>query len=161
MGSLVRRRWLALLVALLPLALPAAAQDSPATDSWLVVLQGDVVSVAGDRLDLNADPHSIGFTDRPERLVRFIDTEGFVSRSWGTGGVFAIDPPNASLIGENGTLAIVELTAALWSDGRLGLDFVLLEGDLPAPGDRAVLTIDTVACCDTLQCWDPNTCPQA
>jgi hypothetical protein len=146
MGSLVRRRWLALLVALLPLALPAAAQDSPATDSCL---------------DLNADPHSIGFTDRPERLVRFIDTEGFVSRSWGTGGVFAIDPPNASLIGENGTLAIVELTAALWSDGRLGLDFVLLEGDLPAPGDRAVLTIDTVACCDTLQCWDPNTCPQA
>lgn len=152
--------WLGLLIALLPLAAPAAADDSAGQDSWLVVMQGDVAKVSNEHLALVADRHAIGFTDRPERKVRFIAAQGFVDEFWAEGGVFAKDPPNASLVGENGTVAIVEIKAATWTAGTLAMDFDLLDGDLPAPGDRAALTIDTVACCNTLQCWDPSACPQ-
>ena len=125
-----------------------------------MVLQGDVTNISSQHLALDADRHAIGFTDRPERKVRFIKAKGFVDDVWSPGGMFTKDPPNASLIGDNGTVAVVEIKAASWSEGTLGMDFDLLDGDLPAPGDRAVLTIDTVACCNTLQCWDPSSCPQ-
>lgn len=121
--------------------------------SALVVLLGEVTSVSNGHVDIIADQYGIVFANRPGRTVRHIDAATLVDAGWGEDGFFLSDPPNASLVGTNETVAIVEIKTAFWSDGILQLDFVLLEGDLPSSDDRVAFTID-----DVLMCCAEYTC---
>jgi hypothetical protein len=149
------RSLLGLPVALLILAVPGGAQEPSDETPVLVVLQGDVAGVSAGRLELAAEEHALVFTDRPARSVRHVGTEHFVSRAWGPpSGTFVSDPPNASLVGTDGDVAIVEIKTATWTEGTVSMDIELLEGDLPDSGDRIALTIDAVMCCATHTCCD-------
>ncbi len=126
------------------LLLPARAQDTagPST-SWLLVMQGEVTAIEAGMMTLAVAPRIVAFTDRPERRTALLDLETEVARLWGEGGDFVASPPNASLIDESkGLIGVVEITGAAAENGQLRLEFVSLEGTLPAVGDAVALTID-------------------
>jgi hypothetical protein len=144
---------------LLTIATPVGAQESTEEPLVFVVVQGGVSGVSAERLELAVNEHALVFTDRPVRSVRHVGTERYLTAAWGPAGFFLADPPNASLVGAKGTVAIVEVTAASWSEGSVTFELALLEGDLPTSGDRVALTIDgIVQCCIFGTCADPGIC---
>ena len=92
-------------------------------------------------------PHTIYFSDRPERIVGHLTTKRFID--WWSDGddSFAIDPPNAVLSwGDPGedtpaeaVLVISEPTA---NGDNLSYQIKPLEGTAPANGGPCVLFID-------------------
>ncbi|MCC6735784.1 MAG: hypothetical protein IT534_06610 [Bauldia sp.] len=127
--------------ALVAAATPLAAQ-TPAEPTWLVVAQGQVVELRPGMIILAAPAKAVAFTDRPDRMVAMIDLRGFTGTQWGEGGPFVFDPPNASIIGDDGQIAIVEITDALYDNGQLHLTVVLLDGTVPDVGGHVGITID-------------------
>jgi hypothetical protein len=117
--------------ALVAAATPLAAQ-TPAEPTWLVVAQGQVVELRPGMIILAA----------PAKAVAFSDLRGFTGTQWGEGGPFVFDPPNASIIGDDGQIAIVEITDALYDNGQLHLTVVLLDGTVPDVGGHVGITID-------------------
>lgn len=128
---------------LLVAATPARAQvQAPAEPEWLVVAQGQVVELRPGMIILAAPAKAVAFTDRPDRLVAMVDLRSFTSAAWGEGGPFVVDPPNASVIGDDGEIAIVEITDAIYDNGQLYLTVTLLEGVVPVAGVHVGITID-------------------
>jgi len=93
-------------------------------------------------------PHTIYFSDRPERIVGHLTTDRFL-QWWSEGGddSFAADPPNAVLAwGEPGTDApdeavVVISDPAIVKDG-LRYQIETLQGTIPAQAGPCVLFID-------------------
>jgi hypothetical protein len=96
---------------------------------------------------LGLTPHTIYFSDRPERIVGHLTTDRFL-QWWSEGDdSFAADPPNAVLAwGEPGTDApdeavVVISDPAIVKDG-LRYQIETLQGTLPAQAGPCVLFID-------------------
>ncbi|MGV8839672.1 MAG: hypothetical protein ACWA6X_05150 [Bauldia sp.] len=75
-------------------------------------------------------------------MVAMVDLRGFTGTAWGEGGPFVIDPPNASLITDDGRIAVIEIADAIYDNGQLYLTVILLEGDVPDVGVHVGITID-------------------
>ena len=96
---------------------------------------------------LGLTPHTIYFSDRPQRIVGHITTQRFL-QWWSEGDdSFAVDPPNAVLAwGEPGTDApeeavVVISEPAVTSEG-LQYRIQTLQGTPPAKAGPCVLVID-------------------
>ncbi len=129
-------------------ATPAAsAQDEPAQESdrgqWLLVLLGDVAVASATELVLVAEPRVVAFTASPDRQVRVLDTSTVIEDAWAEGSSFRQDPPNAVVADDDSDrLAVVTIEDVAQQGAVLTLSYRLLEGQLPAVGDHAILTID-------------------
>ena len=140
----IRRLFAGFVLAALAVTLAACGGDEPDPEetSWLLVISGEVASVADGTMAIAADGPAIAFSDRPERLVRFVALDE-IAAAWADGGAFAGSPPNASLVDEtNRALGIVELQGLTVTSAVLTFTFSDLEGDAPAVGDIIALTID-------------------
>ena len=139
-----RPQAIGLIILGLAVASPSAGQDAGAEDpSWLLVIQGEVVAIAEGEMAVVTSPRMLGFTDRPDRQVRFFDLPAFVAGAWAEDGDFRLDPPNAAVVDETGgTIAIVVIVDAEWLDGVLHMKVDNLEGTRPAVGDYIAITID-------------------
>lgn len=128
---------------LLATALTVQAQEPGAEINWLMVVQGRVAAVDGDRMVLEARPSAIVFSDRPERLVGMLDLGSFAASAWGEAGVLSGDPPNASVINETaGAITIIVVSDMAYAEGSLTISFELLSGAAPSAGDELGITID-------------------
>jgi len=96
---------------------------------------------------LGLSPHTIYFSDRPERIVGHLTTHRFL-QWWNEGDdSFAVDPPNAVLAwGEPGTdtpeEAIVVISDPAVTEDGLRYQIETLQGSPPASGGPCVLFID-------------------
>jgi hypothetical protein len=136
-----------LLAALLAAPVVPAAEDAPSAGdpAWLFVVQGTVTAIDAAAMELAADRNVVAFTERPARQARVLVLADFIASTWGEGGDFRSDPPNASLIDETtGQIGIITMIDAIVVDGTLGFRFIAIEGGLPEVGDRVALTIDVV-----------------
>lgn len=141
----VRRFGLGLCLMVLVAAGAAAVAQTPAEEvRWLVVVQGQIAEFRPGTIILDAPPMAIAFTDRPERRVEMVDLRGFVAKGWGEGGPLRDVPPNASMVASTGSIAIIEITDAIYDNGQLTLWAILLEGEVPNLGDHVAITIDDV-----------------
>ena len=119
--------------------------DTQQSLSWLVVLQGKVQSIDGDKMVLSPDTRGLAFTDRPFRTALTVDLPKFVAHAWGDDGSFAKDPPNASLINETRqNIGAVTILDAEWDGTRMAVRFNQLEGIAPKAGDQIGFTIDHI-----------------
>jgi hypothetical protein len=96
---------------------------------------------------LGLTPHTIYFSDRPERIVGHLTTHRFLE--WWSGGddSFAVDPPNAVFSwGEPGTEApeeaVVVISDPAITDDGLRYRIDTLQGAPPAQAGPCVLFID-------------------
>lgn len=140
---MTRFRLLSAVVATVAIVMsPQVLAEETAPIEWLVVLQGEVTDAAPTRMSVAASPTAIAFADRPSHLVRIIDLGRFLAIPWADEEP-AADPPNASVVDETaGDLAVIEINGMTLVDGLLTVDFALLEGRIPASGDRIAVTID-------------------
>ena len=96
---------------------------------------------------LGLTPHTIYFSDRPERIVGHITTHRFL-QWWSEGDdSFAVDPPNAVLAwGEPGTdapeEAVVVISDPAVTEDGLQYHIQTLQGVPPATAGPCVLFID-------------------
>jgi hypothetical protein len=112
-----------------------------------------VQTAQGARSDANSltlvglTPHTIYFSDRPERIVGHITTKRFLE--WWSDGddSFAVDPPNAVLAwGEPGEdapeEAVVVISNPVVTEDGLQYQIETLQGVAPAESGPCVLFID-------------------
>jgi hypothetical protein len=124
----------------MPLCDRAQAQEST---RWLFVVHGEVTRSTTADLALATGQRGIAFSDRPERIVRFVNIPALVEAAWSESGDFRANPPNASLVNESrDSVTIVTIADAAWREDRLHLSLNAIEGDMPAPGEPVALTID-------------------
>lgn len=124
---------------------PAQAQEPSSEIEWLMVVQGDVVEIDGDRMVIETRPSAVVFSDRPERLVRLINLASFAAFGWGEDGGLVSDPPNASVVNESdGEIAIIVVRDATYADGALTFAFDILSGAAPEVGAAIGVTIDAM-----------------
>jgi hypothetical protein len=114
---------------------------------WEFVQSGGSGSFDGTILTLqDASPSTIGFTERPDRIVRAVPTQRFVDELWASGSdSFAQDPPNAVLVVEqDGTLsdAVIEISKAHYDGTTISYEARVLSGHVPASFDAAHMVID-------------------
>jgi hypothetical protein len=126
---------------LVPLLLLAACASAPKEASWLFVQNAERAELAGGKLTLTGlDPHIVCFTDRPQRRAGTVPTPRFLD-GWGKGGVFAGDPPNATLaIFGDGEVeeAVVVLRNPRLSGDTLTYEVTVLEGAAARAGPAAL-----------------------
>lgn len=112
-----------------------------------------VQTARGIRSDANSltlvglTPHTIYFSDRPQRIVGHITTQRFLE--WWSDGddSFAVDPPNAVLAwGEPGDdtpeEAVVVISDPTVTDDGLTYQIKTLQGETPTEAGPCVLFID-------------------
>jgi hypothetical protein len=120
----------------------------PATvEDMFVQTASGVRTADGTMTLLGLTPHTIYFSDRPERIVGHITTHRFLE--WWSDGEdsFAVDPPNAVLAwGEPGTdtpdEAIVIISDPTVTEDGLRYRIQALQGTPPATAGPCVLFID-------------------
>jgi hypothetical protein len=106
---------------------------------------------------LGLTPHTIHFSDRPERIVGHLTTDRFLGW-WSEGDdSFAADPPNAVLAwGEPGTdapdEAVVVISDPAKTEDGLRYRIETLMGTVPAQAGPCVLFIDPLGRHLTLWC---------
>jgi hypothetical protein len=102
-------------------------------------------SYDGKRLHLKGIGSTLFFSDRPERVVGYVQTQEFISH-WDKGSDnFASNPPNAtlSIFDEKGiTSVVVELIDPKLENNDLSYQVKVLEGTLPANFKESSLFID-------------------
>ena len=147
-GSGLNRRQ-SLIAAAAILSAPAAARaaDEDIADLLFVQTGGKTTLSNGELRLTGVNPHTLYFTDRPERIVGKVTTKDFVEH-WATGDdSFKSDPPNAVLTADNGNSA-EEVTVVLRNprlDGdTLVYDVEVLSGADTLSGDWASLFIDLI-----------------
>ena len=107
-------------------------------------------------------PHTIYFSDRPERIVGHLATHRFI-KWWSEGDdSFAPDPPNAVLaFGEPGTdvpeEAVVVISDPAVTEDGLRYRPQILQGRLPAEAGRTTSTASSGSW--SRRSWRPKTCP--
>lgn len=128
-----------------------AAETKPESKqrTWEFVQSARAGSFDGTTLTFHdVSPRTIGFTDRPDRIVRAISTEMFVDAVWKQGAdSFAADPPNAVLAFEvNGEIldAVIEIGQASYDGTTLTYEARPLSGNLPGSFDNPYMVIDPI-----------------
>lgn len=127
---------------------PRATSDSEEVVDFLFVQTAPATSLSGSVLRLaGANPHTLYFSDRPERIVGHITTQEFVDM-WGKGTEsFKADPPNAVLTvhdAEDPTEVVVVLRDPRIEGDDLVYDVDVLDGPAEISGDSASLFIDVI-----------------
>ena len=125
-----------------------ATSDSDEVVDFLFVQTAPAIRLSDGVLRLNgANPHTLYFSDRPERIFGRVTTEDFVEH-WGTGAdSFKSDPPNAVLTfhdAEDPTEVVVVLRDPRMEGGNLVYDVEVLDGPKELSGDSASLFIDVI-----------------
>jgi hypothetical protein len=114
--------------------------------SWLFVQNAARADLSDGSLVLRGvSPVVVCFTDRPARRTGTVPSAEFV-KGWNDGGVFAEDPPNATLaVFRDGAVreAVVVLRRPRLSGDALTYDVDVLEG-VEAVNGPAALFIDSV-----------------
>jgi hypothetical protein len=125
----------------MPDAPPATVED------MFVQTASGVRTDDGTMTLLGLTPHTIYFSDRPQRIVGHITTHRFLQ--WWSDGEdsFAVDPPNAVLAwGEPGTdtpdEAVVVISDPVVTDDGLRYRIQTLQGTPPTQAGPCVLFID-------------------
>jgi hypothetical protein len=125
----------------MPDAPPATVED------MFVQTASGVRTDDGTMTLLGLTPHTIYFSDRPQRIVGHITTHRFLE--WWSDGEdsFAVDPPNAVLAwGEPGTdtpdEAVVVISDPVVTDDGLRYRIQTLQGTPPTQAGPCVLFID-------------------
>jgi hypothetical protein len=125
----------------MPDAPPATVED------MFVQTASGVRTDDGTMTLLGLTPHTIYFSDRPQRIVGHITTHRFLE--WWSDGddSFAADPPNAVLAwGEHGTdapdEAVVVISDPVVTEDGLRYRIQTLQGTPPAEGGPCVLFVD-------------------
>ncbi len=127
---------------------PSAASGTfpaPAAD-WLFVQNARAMSFDGHTLRLEGiAPHTIMFTDRPQRMSGDMSTKRFLG-VWDAGkDSFDKDPPNASVSvvvdGKEHT-AIVEISNPKLEGDTLTYTARVLDGEVPSTGQATAIFID-------------------
>jgi len=125
----------------MPPAPPATVEDMFVQTASGVRTDAETMTLLG------LTPHTIYFSDRPERIVGHITTHRFL-QWWAEGDdSFAVDPPNAVLAwGEPGTdtpeEAVVVISDPAVTEDGLRYRIQTLQGALPAQAGPCVLFID-------------------
>ncbi len=128
----------------------AAAVGAAATPEveYLFVQSAESASLADGVLRMgSANPATIYFSDRPDRVAGHLTTEEFVA-TWGEGDdSFASNPPNATLSilsGPEPQEIVVVLTQPRLEDGDLVYNVSVLEGASAVDGGACSLFIDII-----------------
>lgn len=135
------------IAATLPFAPSARAADEDSVE-FLFVQAGAQVALKDGTLSLaNANPHTLYFSDRPERIAGVVTTEEFVEH-WATGtDSFKADPPNAVLVLHSTgkpVVSVVELSDAKLADGTLSYAVKVIDGHQEIEGGWSSLFIDMI-----------------
>lgn len=125
-----------------------ATSDSEDMVDFLFVQTTPAVWLSDGVLRLNGvNPHTLYFSDRPERIFGRVTTADFVEH-WGKGtDSFKSDPPNAVLTvheTEDPTEVVVVLRDPRMEGGNLVYDVDVLDGPKELSGDSASLFIDVI-----------------
>ena len=131
-------------VALLILSVAAVEAKEP---QWLLIQEASSARLDGQVLTLiDAEPETIAFTERPDRLVRHIDRDTYL-KMWDAGiDGFAADPPNAGISSATaaGVVdAVVELRNPRVEAGNLLYDIVIVSGTVPPDATSVSVFIDS------------------
>jgi hypothetical protein len=125
-------------------AVPSFAQDEGAA-GVLIVFQATVYDSGDGDLTLDAPEIVTVFTDRPQRIAQPMVTETFLAQAWGTDGPFRQVPPNAVLVSQTtAAVAIVEIFSMTQTDSGIAIQFDLIDGETPTPGDQIAVIIDAL-----------------
>jgi len=123
-----------------------ACASTPKDASWLFVQNAGRAELTDTTLTLyDAAPAVVCFTDRPQRRAGTVPVLEFL-RGWSPDGVFADDPPNATLAvftPDGVRETVVVLTGAHEERRALVYEVRILEGEPGAVGPAA-LFIDSV-----------------
>ena len=114
---------------------------------WLLIQEAPSARFDGQVLTLvDAEPQTIAFTERPDRLVRHIDHDTYL-KMWGTDiDGFAADPPNAGIssVTARGVVdAVAELRNPRVEAGNLLYDVVVVSGTVPPEASSVSVFIDS------------------
>lgn len=129
----------------------AAAQSTEVSDDvvdYLFVQAGPTVSLENGTLRLEgANPQTVYFSDRPDRIAGVVTTQEFVDQ-WGEGtDSFREDPPNAVLVlheQETPIVSAIVLHDPQYSDGTLAYTVDVIDGQHTISGGWSSLFIDTI-----------------
>ena len=119
------------------------------TVELLFVQDAKGMSYDGETLTMeDADPYTLFFSDRPERIAGHLTIEAFLEEVSKGADSFAEDPPNATLVvfdGDKLHQVVLELpTKPQYRDGDLLFAVLVIEGIIPESGGASTLFIDTV-----------------
>ncbi|CAN7367095.1 hypothetical protein [Mesorhizobium sp. LjNodule214] len=138
----------------LPLAFAAEAnaEEAKVQLMFVQVSEGLKVDESAKTMRLvNASPHTLYFSDRPERIAGHIKMAAYLEEWTSKAGKdnFGKDPPNATLSvyepGQpNNTVAVIEITDPKVDGHDLVYGYKIIEGKLPASGEETVLFIDWI-----------------
>ena len=127
----------------------AGTSDENESVELLFVQDAKGMSYDGETLVLKgADPYTLFFSDRPERIAGHLTIEAFLEEVSKGADSFAEDPPNATLVvfdGDKLHQVVLELpTKPQYRDGDLLFAVLVIEGIIPESGGASALFIDTV-----------------
>lgn len=130
----------------------AAAADGTPQLMFVQLAEAIKVDEAGKSIRLiGVSPHTVYFSDRPERLAGHIRMAAYLEEWTAKAGAdnFGKDPPNAALSvfeeGQpNNTLAIIEILNPKVEDKDLVYNYNVVKGKLPATGGETALFIDWI-----------------
>ena len=146
------KRGLAAVVAALSLSVSAGLAAEGDQPSLLFVTTAESLSYdqAASTITLSAvAPQVIWFTDRPYRKAGHLSLAQFMD-GWDEGAdSFAADPPNVVVTyeGQAGEPVIAELMNPSLEGSSVTFEIALLQGDLPASGDKATVVFDNKPGC--------------
>jgi hypothetical protein len=126
----------------------ARASEEDEQVEFLFVQTAPSVKLSGGKLTMTgANPHTLYFSDRPERIFGRVTTKEFVDM-WGQGiDSFKSDPPNAVLTVHNHddpSEVVVVLRDPRMEGADLVYDVEVLDGRDEVMGPTASLFIDTI-----------------
>lgn len=129
---------------------PAAADDADIELLFVQTSEGlDVDPEAGAFRLVDISPHTLYFSDRPNRLAGHITMDDYLKEWTEAPDDFDDDPPNATLsVYEPGqsesTLVVVEILNPVVDGDDLIYDYRLIDGAMPEGGGMPALFIDRI-----------------
>jgi len=123
--------------------------DESESVELLFVQDAKGMSYDGETLTMeDADPYTLFFSDRPERIAGHLTIEAFLGEVSKGADSFVEDPPNATLVvfdGDELHQVVLELpTKPQYRNGNLLFKVRVIEGTVPESGGASALFIDTV-----------------
>lgn len=128
----------------------AAADDADIELLFVQTAEGlQVDADAGTFRLVDVSPHTLYFSDRPNRLAGHIDMENYLKEWTEAPDDFGDDPPNATLsVYEPGqaesSLVVVEILNPVIDGDDLIYAYRLIDGTMPEGGGMAALFIDKI-----------------
>ncbi len=129
---------------------PAAADDADIELLFVQTSEGlEIDAEAGTFRLVEVSPHTLYFSDRPNRLAGHITMDDYLKEWTDAPDDFDDDPPNATLsVYEPGrsesSLVVVEILNPVIDGDDLIYDYRLIDGVMPEGGGMSALFIDRI-----------------